>query len=271
MTQRVPEPFFSSSGFAEILKAAGLGDIDMDAFRMLEEARHLVQEGEMEYDEYEQLAKGVQLQLLQLAAGGSVRALPPASVHGKAESKPSSVEVPKNEKPIVESYLVKQPMNTTNPLQKQFKKRYVVLYKSCIVYYANKGDKHPKGRVDLNPDFFVQDSTAHPHGFVLSDMQNTLVLGADSEELKGYWIHMCAMVLRKLQEGDSTVHHVEEKDDTVQIQKKFETRLNKFKQEKSNRRQSMFFRKKVNTEEIEKKALETAVIETTKELRAIYA
>ena len=123
-----PDPFLASQGFAEILKAAGLGEMDMDAFRMLEDARQMVLTGDMSQEEYNTLARGVQLQLLTLAAGGSTQALPAPVLAGRSE-KPSSsvVEVPKDEKPIVESWLLKQPVTQLNPLNRQFKKRYVVL------------------------------------------------------------------------------------------------------------------------------------------------
>ena len=268
--RKVPEPFLASASFAEVLRAAGLGDIDMDVFRMLEDARQLVIEGDMDAEEYEQLAKGVQLQLLQLVTGGSLRAVPQQHLEGKSQPKPSTIELP-DEKPIVESFLMKLPVSASalNPLSKQFKKRYVVLYKSCLVYYANKGDKQPKGRVDLTPDFFVQDSKEHPHGFVLSDMTTTVVLGAETEELKGYWVHMCAMVLRKLLDQDAPVAiRSEAEDEAYRVQQEFEKKLQKFKKEKANRRQSMFFRRKAaKDEDLIREATETAVAATTRELR----
>ncbi|KAH9253670.1 hypothetical protein BASA81_008288 [Batrachochytrium salamandrivorans] len=265
------EPFFASSGFAEILKAAGLGDMDMDAFRMLEEARQLVQDGEMEVEEYEELSRGVQLQLLQLATSGAARAQQqqqqaakppaPARIPRMTTASAPMIQVPKDEKPIIESLLSKLPIVVSggkapedltskllHKLPKKFEKKYCVLYKHCLVFYDKKGDKLPKGRIDLTGDFFVQDSNEHAHGFVLSDMNVTCVLGADTEGLKSYWIHMCAMVLRKLNEPTPTTP-VDESDS---LKARFQSKLKQFKQEKpSNRRQSMFFRKKQQKEEEE--------------------
>lgn len=266
------EPFFASSGFAEILKAAGLGDMDMDAFRMLEEARQLVQDGEMEMEEYEELSRGVQLQLLQLATSGAVRAQQqqqqaakpppaPARIPRMTTTAAPMIQVPKDEKPIIESLLAKLPVVVSggkapedltskllHKMPKKFEKKYCVLYKHCLVFYDKKGDKLPKGRIDLTGDFFVQDSSEHPHGFVLSDMNVTCVLGADTEELKSYWIHMCAMVLRKLNEPTPSAP-VDESDS---LKARFQSKLKQFKQEKpNNRRQSMFFRKKQQKEEEE--------------------
>lgn len=256
----VPVPFAASEEFADVLKAAGLGELDMDAFRMLEEARLMVQEGEMDAEEYDRLVKGMHMQLLQLAAGGTVKALPAAAVHGKADVRPDKIEIP-NEKSMVESYLMKLPVNSSSHGQGRFKKRYCVLYKTCILYFASKGDKVPKGRIDLNADFFVQDSSSHAHGFVLSDMTTTITLAAQTDELKGFWMHTCALVLRKLK--DASAH-----DHAEDVQKLFEERLESFKKAKGSRRPSLFSRKKKEShDDVERQAIDDAVLQTTKELR----
>lgn len=69
----VPASMLQSESFLLMLKAAGLGDDALEAFKMLDEARQMVADGEMEKDEYEKLEKGVQMQILHLAAGGSTR------------------------------------------------------------------------------------------------------------------------------------------------------------------------------------------------------
>jgi len=77
---------------------------------------------------------------------------------------------------------------------------------------------------------------------------------------------MCAMVLRKLSEAAESPHK-EPEDESASIKRAYEARMAQFKATKANRRTSMFFRKKVNEEEIAKKATDEAVAETSKELR----
>ena len=89
----------------------------------------MVVDGEMEREEYDRLAKGVQLQVLHFASGASSRPPPVALATDAVVEKPKAPEVPPGEKPIVESFLWKQPVNA-NPMipgAKTFKKRYCVL------------------------------------------------------------------------------------------------------------------------------------------------
>jgi len=106
------------------------------------------------------------------------------------------------------------------------------------------------------------------NGFVLSDMTTTVVLAADDANLKAYWVHMCALVLRKIHDHEPD-HFIggDVEDEASRIKNDFEKRLQKFKKEKGNRRQSMFFRKKTKEEDVVKEATDTAVAMTTKELR----
>ena len=273
-----PDSFLTSPAFLEVLQTLGIGDVDQDAFQMLEDARQLVMIGEMTRDEYDQLKEGVAMQLkqaaqqLKAAQGGSdeggifgsggARGFG-SQIFGKAMAAPK-IEVPVGEKPMMEGELLKAPISNAL-LNRRYQKRWIVLYRHCLLYYNKKGDHEPKGRVDLTPDFFVQDSDAQTHGFVLSDMNITVNLAADSQDAKMFWMHMLAVVLRKIQEeanaaesGDASA--VSFNEDPEKIKQMYETHLEKFKKSKQNRRQSMFFRKK---KELDEAAMRQATDEAT--------
>lgn len=96
----------------------------------------------------------------------------------------SEMQIDPDAKPIIEGYLMKVRRSSLGPISRRtkiindltlqralqsginWKERYFVLYPDAsLFYFKRKGNKHPKGVMKLDSDFFVGDSTLKKYGF----------------------------------------------------------------------------------------------------------
>ena len=83
-----------------------------------------------------------------------------------------------------------------------WKRRYFTLFHSGLLCYHASKPEHatpPKGCVALTPDFYVADALEHPNGMQLSDLAQTIYLGAASLDEKLGWMFRIADVIKLLE------------------------------------------------------------------------
>jgi hypothetical protein len=197
-----------------------------------------VKEGKLKPEVYEQLLSMTKKQI-EVKKGGDKAVRAHAREQARAHDN-VRIEVPP-EKPIMEGYLYKRPKSSSGKiaLANNWKKRYFALYKYCLIYYKQKGDTQPQGMLGLNADFYVSEysgegkASAREHSFVLSDLQHSFYLSAESEDLKKFWMHTVTRVLRKLQEDaayfDTPVLMGQPQRNADQIQSDYNKRMEAYK------------------------------------------
>lgn len=230
----------NGSNVGDVWTALGVTQQELSQVSKLAQAAQLVKEGKLKPEVYEQLLSMTKKQI-EVKKGGdkAVRAHAKEQARGVVHTR---IEVPP-EKPIMEGYLFKRPKSSSGkiPLANNWKKRYFALYKYCLIYYKQKGDAQPQGMLGLNADFYVSEYTdgegksgsVREHSFVLSDLQHSFYLGAESEDLKKFWMHTVTRVLRKLQEDaayfDTPVLMGQPQRSADQIQKDYNQRMEAYK------------------------------------------
>jgi len=105
------------------------------------------------------------------------------------------------DKPVIEGTLKKRNANG-----KGWKERFVVLFPDAVKYYKKKDEKvkSSHGKIPLNENCWVSDirtkGDKEEHTFVVSDFNDTFYFAAESRELRDFWMHAVARIIRKHQQ-----------------------------------------------------------------------
>jgi hypothetical protein len=105
------------------------------------------------------------------------------------------------DKPVMESELMKK-----NDRTGKWAKWFVRLHNSGLRFFKRKGDMYAKGEVVLSAEHYVSDLKASSEKlanvFIVSDFEVTYYLAADSIELRDFWMHAVARIIRNLQQRE---------------------------------------------------------------------
>jgi len=211
-------------------------DESFDATQRLEEVRHLVSEGVVSQEVFDQLVRfqnEKKIEEMERRHGSSTK-----------KSKKKKVEMkdydPYIEKPLMQSHLYKRTINQgalKNAVR--WPKRYFVLYPGKLVYYKKKGDTKPIGVIDIAQEYYITDNISNrisqmeskkrPFHFMLANFVDFYYFAAETEEIKGYWMHVIKSAIRKLetqnQLTDTPVLLTSRKSSVGQLQAQMRQRL----------------------------------------------
>ena len=131
-------------------------------------------------------------------------------------------------KPIIQGSLFKRAVKSG----RNWKRRFFRLYPDRLSYSTSERGR-VKGSMVLTEDFYVSDSTLRTHGFMVSDFETTYYLAADSAELKMFWMHAIAKVIRALQEKVKYFVNDEERS-ASQVEEDYQARLEAYQRSKGD-------------------------------------
>ena len=99
-----------------------------------------------------------------------------------------------HEKPIIQGVLWKRAQKSRS----NWKKRYFKLFANRLTYSIKENGK-VRGEMKFTEEFFVQDGVApqFKFGFLVTDFTTYHHLAADTKDVKEFWCHAIATVIRK--------------------------------------------------------------------------
>ena len=129
-------------------------------------------------------------------------------------------------KPIIQGSLFKRAVKSG----RNWKRRFFRLYPDRLAYSTSERGR-TRGAMILTEDFYVSDSTLRANGFMVSDFETTYYLAADSAELKMFWMHAIAKIIRGLQEKVKYFVNEEERS-ASQVEEDYQARLEAYQRSK---------------------------------------